>query len=236
MYLKFKKFTLTFSLIILIIYLPFFIAPKLIDKFYDTFVSFPYKAFLWGSVLYSKKIDENLHLKYIKYNIVNSYQTNKRYTYSRILFLRNFDSYNKEIYGDILYEISNLIFLNHNRDLEIFEKKINLSMYLNKDVEKNLELLLEIWKKYPLSIELSKLFFNNYEFSNKNECIKYMDQSYFGNKIDTLTISRENNIKKLLSENNSSLQYETLQTTRSNDSSYAYTFKNNPSISILQLS
>ena len=86
MYVKFRKFTLTLSLIILIIYSPILIAPKLIDKFYDTFISFPYRAFLWGSVLYSKKINENLHLKYIKHNIENSYQTNKRYTYSRILF------------------------------------------------------------------------------------------------------------------------------------------------------
>ena len=216
MSVKFRKFTLTLSLIILIIYSPILIAPKLIEKFYDTFISFPYRAFLWGSVLYSKKINENLHLKYIKHNIENSYQTNKRYTYSRILFLRNFDSYSKDIYGDILYEIADLIFLNHERDLEIFEKKINLSMYLNKDIEKNLKQLLEIWKKYPLSIELSELFFNNYRFSSKKECLNYIDQSFFGNKIDTLTVTRENTKKKLLKETFSSLQYETLQTKRNN--------------------
>ena len=235
MYLKFKKFTLTFSLIILLIYAPFFITPKLVDKFYDTFVSFPYKALIWGSVLYSYKISENLHLKYIKYNIENSYLTNKRYTYSRILFLRNFETYNKDIYGDILYEISDLIFLNHNRDIEIFEKKIKLSMYLEKDIEKNLQLLFENWKKYPLSIELTELFFDNYRFKNDKECFEYMDQSFFGNKINTLNVAREENIKKLQNKNNYPMPYDTLQTISEEDNIFKFIIENQVNTEFLRI-
>lgn len=226
MYLKFKKYTLVFSLIILLLYLPLFIAPKIVDSFYNNFISYSYRAFLWGTIKYSYKISENLHINYIKYNINNSYLSNKRYAYSRDLFLRNFESYNKQIYGNVLYEIADLIFKNNDRDIGVFKKKIILSDYLKIDQEENLNLLFEMWNRHPTSFELSELFFEHYNL-NKTECSNLIKKSFFGNEIDTLKITRNDSIDTLLKNNIKDIfYYDTLQSYRDQNDIYTFSIEN----------
>lgn len=228
MFIKFKKYTLIFSLSTFIIYSLIFFAPKLIDKLYENLVDYPFRAFIWGSVKYSYYVNEKLHLNYIKLNIDNSFPSNKRYAYSREIFMRNFDSYDKNSFGNYLYEIADSIYKNNDRDIDAFKKKIILSKHLNKDIENNLNLLYQLWKKYPLTIELSELFFQNYIFTNKTECLSYLNSSFFANPIDTIIITKDSSVTKLLNFENSDkfFDHETLQTKRKKNNSYSYIIEN----------
>ena len=228
MFVKFKKFTLILSLIISIIYGLIFFTPSLIDKLYENLVDYPFRAFIWGSVKYSYKVNEKFHINYIKFNINNSFPSNKRYAYSREIYMKNFDSYDKNSFGNYLYEIADSIFKNNNRDIDAFEKKIILSKHLNKDIENNLNLLYEMWKKYPLTIELSELFFQNYIFTNKTECLSYLDSSFFANHVDTILLTKDSSVNKLLNYQNTDIFYdhETLQSKRNIDNSYSFIVEN----------